>query len=149
MQIQILHIKKRDGREVSYDRERIKQAIKKAFLSQGQSEDSLCDMLTLQVERVIFSKFDGEVRPSVEQIQDIVETILINNNYPQVAKHYILYRAKHAELREEITRKEIQERKLKVVKKDGQEVPFNVEIIHDKLTQMSFGLQKVSVHELL
>ena len=149
MQTQTLQVKKRDGRVVDYDRARIKQAIKMAFLSHNIQDDQICEILSLQVERIVFSKYDSGNIPNVEGIQDIVEIVLIANNYPLIAKHYILYRAEHKKIREQKVLKEIQEKKLQVKRKDGQLVPFNVEIIREQLEQISFGLNRTSIPTLV
>ncbi len=88
-----LFIKKRDGRREAFSIDKIKTAIRKAFLAAGgfATEEELAAIL-------------GRVRVSndmtVEEIQDQVETALMAERYFIVAKNYILYRQKHTEDRE-------------------------------------------------
>lgn len=85
-------IKKRDGRIVDYDLSKISNAISKAFNSLDISvDDDYIGQLCCQVEEVINKSFTGTI-PTVEEIQDIVEEVLIDNDETQVAKHYIIYR---------------------------------------------------------
>lgn len=85
-------VKKRNGNLVPFDISRIENAIQKAFLSCGLEN----------YEGVIKDIAEGvsvwdEI--SVEDIQDQVEELLMDWDFPEVAKAYILYRAKHSEAR--------------------------------------------------
>ena len=96
-------IVKRDGRRVSFNKEKISNAIKKAFISVGEfKDDEYCSKLTDIVVEETYFKF--REAPTVEQIQDIVEEVLIHNDHAQVAKAYILYRAERSRVREMNTR---------------------------------------------
>ncbi|MBO7541149.1 MAG: anaerobic ribonucleoside-triphosphate reductase, partial [Bacteroidales bacterium] len=94
-----LFIRKRDGRREAFSIEKIKTAIRKAFLAAGgfATEEELAAIL-------------GRVRVNndmtVEEIQDQVETALMAERYFVVAKNYILYRQRHTEDRE--TREKIE-----------------------------------------
>ena len=100
---EITHVKKRNGEIVSFDIDRIARAVDKAFESVETINPDLIDDLTQQIKVVIFNKFEGVGIPSVEEIQDIVEIILINNNLPEIAKNYILYRHERSKLRQTTT----------------------------------------------
>ena len=92
-------VRKRDGRIVPFDRSKIVNAIYKAAKSVNEGDLKAAEELSLQVVKVLEEKHkDGSI-PTVEEIQDIVETTLINNGYAKTAKAYILYRQKRAELR--------------------------------------------------
>ncbi len=91
-------IKKRDGRIVPLDTAKILSAIKKAFNAQGIYDESVYPKLTEQVVDFINEKYQSKV-PSVEEVQDLVETVLILNKYAGVAKAYILYRNERAKVR--------------------------------------------------
>ncbi len=92
-------IKKRDGRVVDYDKNKIEQAIRKAFKATGkQVEDSKIKEMVEKIGFIANQKFLSEV-PSVEQVQDLVETVLLDNRFIDTAKAYILYRQKRKELR--------------------------------------------------
>ncbi len=88
-----IYIKKRDGKSEVFSLEKIKNAIKKAFLSVGSfaTEADLTDILS----RVTIK--DGM---SVEEVQNQVEIALMAERYFTVAKSYMLYRQRHLEDRE-------------------------------------------------
>ncbi len=92
-------IKKRDGREVDFDPSKIATAINKAFTATtGSKPENVCMALAEEVEQI----FDmaGNTSPSVEQVQDIVEKVLIDHGYVRTAKSYILYRAERSRIRD-------------------------------------------------
>lgn len=89
-------IKKRDGREEEFKLEKISKAIGKAFKSINQKITS--EELEKIDERVL-SLIDNEA-PTVEEIQDIVEKVLMELGYFDCAKSYILYRNNRKEKRE-------------------------------------------------
>ncbi len=97
----VTKIKKRDGRIVKFNPDKITEAIWKAAQSVGGQDRALAEKVSAQVVSVlqVFFKDENEI-PAVEQIQDLVEKILIENNHAKTAKAYILYRQKHAELRD-------------------------------------------------
>ena len=89
--IAIESVTKRDGTLAPFDSNRIYNAILKAGCSTGEFSDQEAWLLTGQVLKVLKHKF-SETLPSIEQIQDIVEQVLISANYFATAKAYILYR---------------------------------------------------------
>ncbi len=99
----IEQIKKRDGRYVPFDIVKISHAIEKAFSATSISQTSqVTDALAAEVEARL--KELGNKAPEVEHIQDVVESVLIDNGYVQTAKAYILYRADRSRVREMNTR---------------------------------------------
>lgn len=94
------NILKRDGRLCEYDITKIENAIMKAMNAIGRN-DALADAKNLarNAEAVVMEKFADGV-PSVEDIQDAVENVLMESGYNDVAKEYILYRAKRNRVRE-------------------------------------------------
>ena len=100
MQREISRIKKRDGTVVDFTQDKITNAVYKAMEAHGlQDRDAaktVCDIVTF----ILDEKFGGYTIPSVEQIQDIVEMVLMKRGYHDIAKSYILYREKHKEIRE-------------------------------------------------
>ena len=98
------YIKKRDGRLVPYDETKIASAIDRAFVAaeSGKGEDE-ADRLAKIVTREMNAKENNET-PSVEDIQDQVERVLIAEGYAKTAKAYILYRAERSRTREAKTR---------------------------------------------
>ncbi len=92
---------KRDGSVVPFQMEKIRDAILKAMVAAKFGPiDRYAEALKLAVE--VSGKIDQYYKtpPSVEQIQDFVEMILIENNYPELAKSYILYRQQHKDIRQ-------------------------------------------------
>ena len=92
-------IKKRDGRIVNFDSAKIRIAISKALKPTARPEPGIPAELTGKVLNRIRKEFPKKI-PTVENIQDIVEKVLIESGYVDTAKAYILYRQKRTELRE-------------------------------------------------
>ncbi|MBQ8533442.1 MAG: ribonucleoside triphosphate reductase, partial [Clostridia bacterium] len=92
-------VNKRDGKEVSFDISKISEAMKKAFEACDRNyDDNVVDFLALKVTSDFESKVhDGLI--DVEDIQDSVETVLVQAGYADVAKAYILYRRQREKLR--------------------------------------------------
>ena len=94
----ITTITKRDGRTVHFDINKIASAIKKSFAaSVGEKDDALCLKLAQEVSDILTR--DCITAPTVEQIQDTVEKMLIEHGYVLTAKSYILYRAERTRVR--------------------------------------------------
>jgi len=92
----ITTIVKRNGNLVSYDRERITNAIFKATTSTGTPNRELAESLAAQAEKALTEAYHGEMLPSVEDIQDLVEKTLIENHQIKLAHNYITYRSQRA-----------------------------------------------------
>ena len=92
-------VKKRSGKTVDFDLERIKIAIQKAFeATETEYNDDVLDFLALKVTADFQEKIkNNSIR--VEDIQDSVETVLSKAGYTEVAKSYILYRKLHEKQR--------------------------------------------------
>ena len=99
----ITKIKKRDGRTVDYDISKITNAIYKAAEALGGRDKETAQKLAEKVEEYIVNDLKKET-PSVEEIQDTVEKILIENGHARTAKEYILYRAERTRIRDMNTR---------------------------------------------
>ncbi len=92
-------IRKRDGRLVPFEAEKIDEAIRKAVRAVGGRDMDKAAGITRQVAGILDVLYkDGRV-PTVENVQDLVEKILIENGHAKVAKAYILYRQQHDSLR--------------------------------------------------
>ena len=95
------HVIKRSGAKVPFTPNRITNAIYRAAVAVGGRDKQTAEKLTLQVieymERTILEKNI----PTVEQIQDATEKMLIENGHAKVAKAYILYRDERARMREQ------------------------------------------------
>jgi len=93
-------VKKRDGRVVDFDQDKITIAIYKAAKAVGGSDRKTAKKLSNQVVKILDEKFKNHEVPTVEEIQDAVEKVLIENGHAKTAKAYILYRQKRKEIRE-------------------------------------------------
>lgn len=91
----MIKVKKRNGELVSFDRSKIENALRRAFSSVGQEVDECILQSLINDVKVP----DGADIVDVENIQDQVEESLMAFHYYNVAKAYILYRAKHSESR--------------------------------------------------
>lgn len=90
---------KRNGVEVSFDAEKIARAIMKAGVATGEFDAPIAKRLALRA-LTLAQQALGEKTPTVEEIQDIVEEVLLTSPYRKTAKAYILYRDQHARIRE-------------------------------------------------
>lgn len=99
--VQILtQVVKRDKSVVPFDQSKITNAIFKAGQATGEFGAEVAQHLSDEVVKVLEQKFETEL-PTVEQIQDIVETVLIKENWAKTAKAYILYRNERAQIRKQ------------------------------------------------
>ncbi|RLI10927.1 ribonucleoside triphosphate reductase, partial [Candidatus Bathyarchaeota archaeon] len=94
------YVRKRDGRLELFDQERITNAIWKAAKAVGGKDRELAKRLSDQVVAMLKERFGEEGVPTVEEIQDVVEKVLIENGHARTAKAYILYRKQHQDMRE-------------------------------------------------
>ncbi|MGB4452748.1 MAG: ribonucleoside triphosphate reductase [Coprothermobacter proteolyticus] len=97
------NIRKRDGRIAPFDAERITSAIAKAGQATGEFDRETAKKLTIKVLSLAQEIIKDDI-PSVEQIQDIVEEVLITSPYLKTAKAYIVYREEHARIREIVSK---------------------------------------------
>ena len=99
---------KRDGRQVPFNLAKIATAILKA-LAQTRICEQLADKDDFELEALANKLAEEATRkvtiesPDIEQIQDAVERVLMDNNLPNTAKSYILYRAERSRARERNT----------------------------------------------
>ncbi len=95
----ISEVRKRDNRIVPFDQSKIGDAIYKAVRSVGAGDRTLADDLAAAVTLFLEKKFKGTI-PSIEDIQDMVETVLTETGHREIATAYIEYRKKRAQIRE-------------------------------------------------
>lgn len=95
-------IRKRDGSIVEFQIAKITNAIYKALVATRRPDYALAERLAEKVvQRLIKQGFDASNIPGVEDVQDIVETVLIDEGLADTAKAYILYRHERRRIREE------------------------------------------------
>ncbi len=93
-------VRKRDGRLVPFNEVKIADAIYKAALSVGGEDRFLSEELSGVVTLFLEKQYDNERIPTIEDIQDMVEKVLIETGHAKTAKAYILYREKRTRIRE-------------------------------------------------
>ncbi|MEG6566578.1 ribonucleoside triphosphate reductase [Thermoanaerobacterium saccharolyticum] len=93
-----MKVVKRNGKEEGFNKEKIANAVNKAFEAVGEGKYSDASKIADEVTEYAGKKFEG--RASVEEIQDIVEQFLIKHGFAKAAKAYILYRKQHQDIRE-------------------------------------------------
>jgi len=100
----IRNVVKRSGEIMVYDRSKIEHAIDKAIAAvDGTADSERAHLLADRVEehlRVMMAGRHAHSIPAIEEIQDVVETVLIEEKEVKVAKAYILYRSKHDAIRD-------------------------------------------------
>ena len=95
---------KRSGEIESYDRKKIEKAVGKAVLAvekiaNPEKAERLTDAVEEQLRLLLAGRRAHSI-PAIEEIQDVVETVLIQSGEVEIAKAYILYRAKHEAMRD-------------------------------------------------
>jgi ribonucleoside-diphosphate reductase alpha chain len=95
----VTKIRKRDGRIVSFDSEKIFSAISKAAEAVGSYDRETTKPIVAKVLNYVEQNFDEEHIPTIEDVQDIVERVLIEEGHVKTAKAYIIYREEQAKLR--------------------------------------------------
>ncbi len=96
-------IVKRDGRIERFNPEKITNALAKAGQVTGEFSREVAEKLTVRVLNLALNVITNRL-PSVEDIQDIVEEVLLSSPYKKTAKAYILYRDQHRMLRELVSK---------------------------------------------
>ena len=87
----IKKVRKRDGTVVLFSREKIRSAVQKALDATKVRERKLADSIADKVVEILQKKF-GESIPSVEEIQDAVEEVLIHKDLQKTGAADILYK---------------------------------------------------------
>lgn len=95
----VTKIIKRDGRVVAFNIDKISKAIFKAAVEVGGSDYTIAEDLAQKICEYLNQNLDNKI-PTVEQVQDATEKILIEEGHAATAKAYILYRSERTKLRE-------------------------------------------------
>jgi len=93
-------VKRRTGEIVPFEKKKIEEAIYKALTVTDEGGKTLSRELSIKVIKILNRRFKKDEIPSVEEIQDIVEEVLILENLVETSKAYILYREQRKKLRE-------------------------------------------------
>jgi len=102
---EITQVVKRTGAVVPFKKERISNAIYQAAVAVGGRDRERAEALADEVVEVLENQTPVEHTPTVEEIQDVVEKVLIENGHAKTAKAYILYREDRARRRRERARR--------------------------------------------
>lgn len=92
-------VRKRSGQTARFDMNKIIMSIEKAGLATAEFDREMAKKLACRVSDEMMPRFKHKI-PTVEQIQDIVEDILLGSMFRKTAKAYILYRDQHRQLRD-------------------------------------------------
>lgn len=93
-----LSVLKRSGALAPFDAEKIRSAVERAGAASGEFSSAEAHLLAMQAVKVIAHRFVARM-PSIEEIQDVVEQVLISANHFATARAYIVYREQRARLR--------------------------------------------------
>lgn len=129
---------------MNFDRSRIERVMEKAFIATAVAfDDALLTTIADDVVMVLEKKFNDDLIPSVEDVQDVVEQQLIAKGFLVTAKAYIIYRKEREKFRSERQLElleKIEKRELKVVKRDGKTVDFDVKEVERAINNCCEGL---------
>jgi anaerobic ribonucleoside-triphosphate reductase len=100
MENKVKKIKKRTGEIVDFDQQKITDAVFKAITATGQGDGIKSRKVSEKVVRILNRRFKKSEIPTVEQVQDIVEEVLILEDLVDTARAYILYREQRRRIRE-------------------------------------------------
>jgi len=98
---------KRTGAVVPFNKQRISNAIYRAAVAVGGRDRALAERLADRVVKRLEEATPPDHIPTVEEIQDVVEEVLIKNGHAKTAKAYILYREERAQRRQERARRSL------------------------------------------
>ncbi|MGH2570660.1 MAG: ATP cone domain-containing protein [bacterium] len=104
----LTQIVKRTGESVPWNREKVTVAIYKAAAAIGGHDRALSESLAEQVEETLEKTYSADLPPTVEDVQDIAERVLIKNGHAKTAKAYIVYRHERARMRSRQRRNEVE-----------------------------------------
>jgi uridine kinase len=101
------HVVKRTGAIVPFNKERITNAIYRAAVAVGGRDRSIAERLADQVVTMLKEITPPDHTPTIEEIQDVVEKVLIENGHARTAKAYILYRDERTRQRKERAKRSV------------------------------------------
>ncbi len=96
------HVRKRDGKLVEWNQEKITNAVATAMKSAKEGDvNKDPEEISDKVVKLLKKKYSPDYALKIEEIQDAVEETLIMEEFPRTAKEYILYRKERARVREQ------------------------------------------------
>jgi ribonucleoside-diphosphate reductase alpha chain len=153
-----LRVIKRNGKVVPFEEDKIKVAVTKAFLANESGNAAASERIHIKVEEITAEVQEIFKRrmPSggtlhIEEIQDQVELQLMRNEEYVVARKYILYREERAAERTKDAPQQtnIDAPKISVTKKDGSQVPLDIDRLAAVVNHACDGLEDVSADAIL
>ncbi len=102
MENKIIKVQKRDGAIISFQQDKITNAIFKSITATGQGDGKKAKKVSERVVQILNRRFKKDEIPKVEQIQDIIEEVLILEGLVETAKAFILYREQRRRIREAV-----------------------------------------------
>ncbi|MDC0055100.1 ribonucleoside-diphosphate reductase subunit alpha [Pseudomonadota bacterium] len=153
-----LRVIKRNGKVVPFEEDKIKVAVTKAFLANESGNAAASERIhrkveeiTAEVQEIFKRRMPSGGTLHIEEIQDQVELQLMRNEEYVVARKYILYREERAAERTKDTPSQtnIDAPKISVTKKDGSQVPLDIERLASVVNHACEGLEDVSADAIL
>ena len=153
-----LRVIKRNGKVVPFEDDKIKVAVTKAFLANESGNAAASERIhrkveeiTSEVQEIFKRRMPSGGTLHIEEIQDQVELQLMRNEEYAVARKYILYREERATERSKDTPKQtnIDAPKISVTKKDGTQVPLDIDRLAAVVNHACDGLEDVSANAIL
>ena len=153
-----LRVIKRNGKVVPFEEDKIKVAVTKAFLANESGNAAASERIhrkveeiTAEVQEIFKRRMPSGGTLHIEEIQDQVELQLMRNEEYVVARKYILYREERAAERTKAapSQTNIDAPKISVTKKDGSQVPLDIERLASVVNHACEGLEDVSADAIL
>ena len=153
-----LRVIKRNGKVVPFEEDKIKVAVTKAFLANESGNAAASERIhrkveeiTAEVQEIFKRRMPSGGTLHIEEIQDQVELQLMRNEEYVVARKYILYREERAAERtkDASSQTNIDAPKISVTKKDGSQVPLDIERLASVVNHACEGLEDVSADAIL
>ena len=153
-----LRVIKRNGKVVPFEDDKIKVAVTKAFLANESGNAAASERIhrkveeiTSEVQEIFKRRMPSGGTLHIEEIQDQAELQLMRNEEYEVARKYILYREERATERSKDTPKQtnIDAPKISVTKKDGTQVPLDIDRLAAVVNHACDGLEDVSANAIL
>ena len=90
---------KRDGRKVKFSSNKLTKCLKQAGEVTNEFSDKIAEKLTIRIINLVSQVVEDRL-PTVEDVQDCMEEVLLSSTYKETAKACIIYREQHNQLRE-------------------------------------------------
>nr|WP_131781386.1 ribonucleoside-diphosphate reductase subunit alpha [Legionella gresilensis] len=148
----VLKVIKRNGKVVSYDDNKIKVAITKAFIAEEGNNAVASNRIHQQIEEITQQITAALKRRQpaggtihIEDVQDQVELALMRNHHYKVARAYVLYREEHRKAREAAKQQQAKDSKVPlIVMPDGEARPLDMARVNTIVQEACRDLENVN-----